>query len=253
MKRSPPIGGRLFDRRVLAVTRLDCSAMVIRQRRGRRPHDRAHRVDAHSRARKRLAGCRCGSAVAVVLAALGLSACGGGTRTVTVRTGSAPVSGAKSSTSAAATGATGGSTPAASGASTASGAVIGSTRSSFGVTLEVNALKRTSQNVVELDFTVIADSNPDSLDALEGLETSSAQLGGAIKLVDEQGQKEYLSVEDSNGDCLCSTNVNTGAAGFAANTRGQFYVDLTAPPVTVTSVDVAFQIAPPVHDVPISP
>jgi hypothetical protein len=131
--------------------------------------------------------------------------------------------------------------------------VIGTTHSSFGVTLEVNALKRTSQTIVEVDFTVIADSNPDSLDALEGLETNSAQLGGAIKLVDEQGQKEYLSVEDSNGNCLCSSNVNTGAAGFAANTRGQFYVELTAPPATVTSVDVVFPIAPPIHNVPISP
>lgn len=203
------------------------------------------------RIRRRIAAATA-PAIAVTLA---LAACGGGVKdsgakssAKTGTTGTVSASGTGST--ATTTGSTSSSAPAA-GTSSASSAVIGTTRSGDGLTFEINALKRTSQNIVELDFTAISDAHADSLSAILGMGLNNGDVGG-IKLVDEQGQKEYLSVEDSKGSCLCSSGLNAGSRGFAANTRAQFYVVLTAPPPTVTRIDVVFPIAPPVHNVPIS-
>jgi hypothetical protein len=82
-----------------------------------------------------------------VLVTLALSSCGGGAKTVTVIQGSSGTS--RSTTSASTT------SPSTSTASTTSNAVLGQTQSTSGLTVQVNALKRTSSDIVELDFTVI--------------------------------------------------------------------------------------------------
>lgn len=153
-----------------------------------------------------------------------LAACGGSTKTVTVTSSSRTASAStRTSTSSApstpTTLSTGSATPS---------TVVARTQSNLGVTIEVNTLKRTSANIVELDFTLVAGSNANGLGLADG------GLGGrdvsGVTLVDEQAQKQYLTVQDSDGNCVCSNNLFADTPGYATNTTGHFYADITAPP-----------------------
>ncbi len=178
-----------------------------------------------------------------MLVALALSSCGGGAKTVTVIQGGAGTSRSTTSTST--------TSPSTSTASTASNAVLGQTQSTSGLTVQVNALRRTSSDIVELDFTVINNTanSPDVSELFGGL---AGRDVSEVTLVDEPNQKEYLTVQDSGGNCQCSGNLFDTDPGFEPHTRGRYYAQFAAPPSTVTSIDVVFPTAPPIHGVPIS-
>jgi hypothetical protein len=184
-------------------------------------------------------------AAAVALAGLGLSACGA-TKTVTVGASATAANQSSTTTSSAASSASSTAT-----AGTTSNAVLGQAQSSAGLTIQVNALKRTSSDIVELDFTVInnTSNSPDVSELFGGL---AGRDVSAVTLVDEPNQKEYLTVQDSSGNCQCSGNLFDDTPGFGPHTHGSFYAEFPAPPATVTSVDVDFPTAPPIHNVPIS-
>jgi hypothetical protein len=129
--------------------------------------------------------------------------------------------------------------------------VLGETKSNLGATIQVNALKRTSSSIVELDFTM-TNTTSDDIGASDALGANAGRDVGGITLVDETAQKRYLTIYDTNQVCLCTNNLFDDTPGFAAHTTGHFYASFPAPPSSVTKIDVVFPTAAPVHNVQIS-
>jgi hypothetical protein len=89
---------------------------------------------------------------------------------------------------------------------------------------------------------------------LQELEDTAASEGGdvldGIALIDPEGRKKYLVARDETGRCVCSNNL--GAAFVQEDAPVSLEATLSAPPETVTKVNVVVPNVKTFIDVPIS-
>jgi hypothetical protein len=70
----------------------------------------------------------------------------------------------------------------------------------------------------------------------------------SIHLIDSTNKKEYFVVQNSNGNCVCSTNV----ANIPPGSQSMVWAKFPAPPDDVQKVTVDIPHFAPLEDVPIS-
>ena len=112
--------------------------------------------------------------------------------------------------------------------------------------VELTELRRTSPEVVTAKYriTVPKDSEDnfqvsDRLASEEdGFENGQDRASG-VTITDESGGKRYFVLTDSDGDCLCSTNI-AGDGFIDVGTSADLYAKFPAPPEDVT--EVSFQV-----------
>jgi hypothetical protein len=71
-----------------------------------------------------------------------------------------------------------------------------------------------------------------------------------VALVDPEGRKKYLVARDETGRCVCTNGLNSQFA--SAEAPIQLSATLTAPPATVTQVDLLIPHFETLRDVPIA-
>lgn len=119
-----------------------------------------------------------------------------------------------------------------------------------GIRVEVQELKRTSGNTVNLKFAMINDSDKDmgfSYEFGEGSTSDYGTIAGA-HLIDAEGKKKYFVVRDSEGACACSR----GLKSITPKTRANLWAKFPAPPDDVQKITVVIPHFTPMDDVPIS-
>jgi hypothetical protein len=126
-----------------------------------------------------------------------------------------------------------------------------------GTRLDVTQLKRVSGNMVSLKFVLVNDSSAalNVGDDYQGPESSPSGIGrdafafSGVTLEDASASTKYTVVRDTDGNCLCSTNVQSIPAKSSVNLWAKF----TAPPDSVTKLNVVLPHFQPVEDVPLTP
>jgi len=129
-------------------------------------------------------------------------------------------------------------------------------------TFRITELKRSGPTVV-LNATVEwAEGGDDSMQVssafgdgqFQSLEDSDADEGGdvfdGVALIDPEGRKKYLVARESTGRCVCSNDLSSAFA--TEDTPVNLEATLTAPPETVTQVNVFVPRVKTFVDVPIS-
>ncbi|MFF4097906.1 hypothetical protein [Streptomyces sp. NPDC001903] len=170
---------------------------------------------------------RGGAAVAVAAAlALTLAGCGGDDKPTA----------AQSSSSAPNASGNGPQEPSPGKQSSAPPAVIATAAGEEGVVLEVNEAKRDGGGFLTVSGQLKNTSDKDfsHTTAWRGNElTSSGESVAGATLVDKAGKKRYYVLRDTEGRCLCTTGVNSIAAGKSM----PFFVQFPAPPTNTAEVD----------------
>ncbi len=118
---------------------------------------------------------------------------------------------------------------------------------STGGGIEITSLKRDSNQLVTLRFFLVNKGTKNV--------TVSSRFGAGgtrdvseVYLVDPDGLKKYLTVQDTDGGCLCSTNLFDVKPGD----RLELFATFAAPPPDVKAVTVVVPSFQPVNDVPLS-
>ncbi|MDQ2724182.1 MAG: hypothetical protein M3Y36_01605 [Actinomycetota bacterium] len=119
------------------------------------------------------------------------------------------------------------------------------------VQVAINDLRRTSTGVVTMLFTLGNDGTGTVDREFAFSDSDDYNSFNLVYLLDEAGQKKYLTLQDSKKACVCSRDLSDESPGVAPGTRGQYFVKFPAPPDTVTSIEVVFPGGPPTT-VPIS-
>ncbi len=120
------------------------------------------------------------------------------------------------------------------------------------VRIEVDSLARGAQDTVRLDLTItnLSDQFDWKIYGNLGEGNSDYSVGG-ISLVDLAGNKRYLVLVDSEGDCVC-TQLPSSIEGIAAGESRSFQATFPAPPAEVTMVDVQVPGLGVVPEVPLA-
>ncbi|MGI8897954.1 MAG: hypothetical protein ACR2IB_06115 [Pyrinomonadaceae bacterium] len=121
-----------------------------------------------------------------------------------------------------------------------------------GIRVEVQELKRTSGDVVNLKFAMINDSDKDFSVGYEFIDPDHSikdhrSIGG-VHLIDPVGKKKYFVARDTESTCLCSSSVSK----IASKSRMQLWAKFPAPPEDVQKITVVVPHFIPMDDVPIS-
>ncbi len=121
-----------------------------------------------------------------------------------------------------------------------------------GIRVEVQELKRTSGDVVNLKFAMINDSDKDLGVGYEFVDSdySIKDHGGigGVHLIDAGGKKKYFVARDSENTCLCSRSVPK----IASKSRTNLWAKFPAPPGDVQKITVVIPHFIPMDDVAIS-
>lgn len=113
-----------------------------------------------------------------------------------------------------------------------------------GTRIDITELKRTSGDTITLKFTLINDSG----EAVNPYGLFNGSNVAEVHLIDAAGKKKYLTIKDTNDECVCSGNLTTNLeSGKSMNLWAKF----PAPPADVQEVSVVFPHFIPT-DVPIS-
>ena len=116
--------------------------------------------------------------------------------------------------------------------------------------LDVSPVVR-SGDLSRVIVTVTALRNP------EGEETwyyyaavSGTATAEEFELLDMEGQQRYLIARDSEGECVCTTDIN--AYGLLEGASAEIYAVFAAPPASVETVDLVLPgLAGTIADVPV--
>lgn len=112
--------------------------------------------------------------------------------------------------------------------------------------IEITSLKRDSGQLVTLRFFLVNKGTKDVTMSL-GDSTGARDVSG-VYLVDPDGLKKYLTVQDAQAKCLCSTNLFNLKPGDRLN----LFATFPAPPPEVKTVTVVVPSFQPLNDVPLS-
>ncbi|MGO9848361.1 MAG: hypothetical protein ACLPKT_17750 [Methylocella sp.] len=115
-----------------------------------------------------------------------------------------------------------------------------------GTQVQVKALKRVGGDSLMLELVIINSS--DTAYDPNNLQSSTYRSDDGIYLVDMTGKKKYEVVRDTDGNCLCSKNLESIAGKSSLNIWAKF----PAPPDTVQKIGIVVPHFMPMDDVPIS-
>lgn len=120
------------------------------------------------------------------------------------------------------------------------------------VRLDLTALERIDGDAVELRFT-LTNTGDVTWEPWDALGKSGFGGWGAsdVVLLDLPGDRKYLSLVDSEDNCLCTSWVNDEVTVPAGESH-DFYVRFVAPPEDVTSIEVQVPGFAPLSGVEIS-
>lgn len=121
-----------------------------------------------------------------------------------------------------------------------------------GTRVEINELKRSSDNTVTLRFALIndgSDRHSFSYDYGDG-QQGAGDYGtiGGVTLVDGANKKKYFVVRDTENNCVCSR----GLKDIPAKSRANLWAKFPAPPEDVQKISIVIPHFGPIDDVPIS-
>lgn len=126
------------------------------------------------------------------------------------------------------------------------------TSTSIGGDLQVDiyALERVGEDLLRLRLGVTNNSTESfSLGySLTGRDRDTEGTGGGVTLIDAKNQQRYLSYEQSNGNCFCSSLEGSLESGGTKN----LWVIFPAPPDDLEVMTVVNPATPPMMDIPIS-
>ncbi|MFJ5214054.1 hypothetical protein ACIP98_05030 [Streptomyces sp. NPDC088354] len=114
-----------------------------------------------------------------------------------------------------------------------------------GITVTISSATRDSGGFVTVKGSV-ANHGPDSFNATSwigpevGLAKSGASVAGAM-LIDEVGKKRYYVLRDTDGVCLCTTEL----IGIRPEETRPFFAQFPAPPAATTEVEFQLPTMPP--------
>ncbi|MBI2710660.1 MAG: hypothetical protein HYX34_13365 [Actinobacteria bacterium] len=113
--------------------------------------------------------------------------------------------------------------------------------------LDVLSLKRLSGSTVEVRFAITNEGDvpfsPSSLFSDTTRAEATYDVGG-IALLDRPADKKYLSLFSTDGLCLCTGRLQSLEIKQGASVS--MYADITAPPSSVSTVDLTLPGFPPV-------
>lgn len=124
------------------------------------------------------------------------------------------------------------------------------TSTSLGADLQVDiyALERLENDLLRLRLGVTNNSS-DSFDIGFGLsDTENHRSASSISLIDDVNQQRYLSYNQGNGKCFCSSLDEAIAGGNTEN----LWVIYPEPPGDLEKATITTPLTPPLLDVPIS-
>jgi len=121
-----------------------------------------------------------------------------------------------------------------------------------GTNLVVGALVRGSDTLT-LKFTLVNDSATPLLvgsrfDA-PGYNAGRGRAMSGVHLIDTVSKKKYFPIADTDGNCICSQDVDD----IAPKSSASLWVKFPAPPASVTKISVQVPHFIPLDDVPIAP
>lgn len=118
-----------------------------------------------------------------------------------------------------------------------------------GIRVEIQELKRTSGDTLNLRFAMVNDSTKDQGFGYEFTEPSKGygDIGG-VHLIDAVAKKKYFVVRDAEGACVCSSSVPK----IEPKSRSNLWAKFPAPPEDVQKITVVIPHFAPMDDVPIS-
>lgn len=107
--------------------------------------------------------------------------------------------------------------------------------------LDVRAVERLSGDTVEVRFSITNTSDVDTFKPYSELgdpsmNSSSWDVGG-VALLDRPNDRKYLTLFDTNDECLCTSGL--GDLAIAPGATATMYADVTAPPESVKTVDLS--------------
>ena len=117
--------------------------------------------------------------------------------------------------------------------------------------LDVSPVVR-SGDLARVTVTVTALRNPEGKENwfYYGAFSLSSGSAGEWELLDMESQQRYLTARDSEGDCVCSTDIN--ANGLLEGDSIEIYAVYAAPPASVETVDLVLPgTAGTIADVPV--
>ncbi len=121
-----------------------------------------------------------------------------------------------------------------------------------GVRVEVQELKRGSDNTLTLKFAIVNDSDKDVGFGYDfGDEANHIKDYGSIggvTLIDGTNKKKYFVVRDTESNCVCSR----GLKDIKPRTRANLWAKFPAPPDDVQKIGVVIPHFGPLDDVSIS-
>lgn len=121
-----------------------------------------------------------------------------------------------------------------------------------GIRVEVQELKRTSGDVVNLKFAMINDSEKDFSVGYEFVDSDHSIKDhsgiGGVHLIDPVGKKKYFVARDTENTCLCSRNVPK----ITSKSRMQLWAKFPAPPEDVQKITIVIPHFVPMDDVLLS-
>jgi hypothetical protein len=137
-------------------------------------------------------------------------------------------------------------------AATTSSGIASADGEKAGTRVDVAELKRGSGGTVTLKMAFVNDSDkaigfgynfgdPDH-------EIRDHGSIGAVQLVDPVGKKKYFVARDSDGKCVCSTNI----PDVGPHSRLSLWAKFPAPPDDVQKISIVIPHFQPLDDVPIS-
>lgn len=137
-------------------------------------------------------------------------------------------------------------------AATSSSGIASAEGEKPGIRVDVSELKRGSGGTVTLKMAFVNDS-----DKALGFGYNFADPDheirdhgsiGAVQLVDPVGKKKYFVARDSEGKCVCSTNI----PDVAPHSRLSLWAKFPAPPDDVQKISIVIPHFQPLDDVAIS-
>lgn len=136
-------------------------------------------------------------------------------------------------------------------AAPAAAAIASADGEKAGTRVEINELKRSSDNTLTLKFAMINDG-PDKLSfgydfADKANEIKDHGSIGGIYLVDAVGKKKYFVVRDTENNCVCSRDIKD----IPPKSRANLWAKFPAPPGDVQKIGVVIEHFSPLDDVPI--
>ena len=97
----------------------------------------------------------------------------------------------------------------------------------------------------------VASAFNDGIDQeVEGEQREGVDVFDGVAMVDAEGRKKYLVARDETGRCVCTNSLNSQFASPEAPV--QLTATLTAPPATVTQIDLLIPHFETLRAVPIT-